>query len=114
MTGVPISYTLLAQDYVGLLDELNIEKVHLVGWSDGANIGYTISTGSPDRLASHFAHAGNVSLDGIDPTVESNEVFGVTWGRWLQIMVPFPPHRKGSKHFWVQLPPCGEPKNLAG
>ncbi|WP_206539984.1 alpha/beta fold hydrolase [Ruegeria sp. ANG-R] len=78
--GSTYSYDLLARDYLALLDHLGIDKVHLVGWSDGANIGYTISTGAPERLASHFAHAGNVTLDGIDPSVEHNEVFGAYVG----------------------------------
>jgi len=74
--GSAYSYGLLASDYLALLDHLDIAKVHLVGWSDGANIGYSISQTDPDRLASHFAHAGNVTLDGIDPSVETNAVFG--------------------------------------
>lgn len=74
--GSAYSYDLLAQDYLTLLDHLGVDKVHLVGWSDGANIGYGLSTTAPDRLASHFAHAGNVTLDGIDPGVDNNELFG--------------------------------------
>lgn len=74
--GSPYSYELLAQDYLLLLDHLSIDRVHLVGWSDGANIGFAISHTAPERLASHFAHAGNVTLAGIDPSVEQNEVFG--------------------------------------
>ncbi|MEP2029538.1 MAG: alpha/beta hydrolase [Paracoccaceae bacterium] len=74
--GSDYSYGLLAADYLALLDHLGVEKVHLVGWSDGANIGYSITQSDPDRLVSHFAHAGNVTLDAIDPTVETNEVFG--------------------------------------
>ncbi|MCP5088462.1 MAG: alpha/beta hydrolase [Rhodobacteraceae bacterium] len=74
--GSTYSYGLLASDYLALMDHLSVDKVHLVGWSDGANIGYSISQTNPDRLASHFAHAGNITLDGIDPSVETNEVFG--------------------------------------
>ncbi len=74
--GSDYSYGLLSADYLALLDHLGVEKVHLVGWSDGANIGYSISQTNPERLASHFAHAGNVTLDGVDPAVETNEVFG--------------------------------------
>ncbi|SPJ28518.1 alpha/beta fold hydrolase [Falsiruegeria mediterranea] len=74
--GSTYSISLLAQDYLALLDSLNVEQVHLVGWSDGANIGYEISKTAPDRLASHFAHAGNVTLAGVDPSVQTNEVFG--------------------------------------
>ncbi|MDJ0629418.1 MAG: alpha/beta fold hydrolase [Rhodobacter sp.] len=78
--GSAYSYDLLAQDYLALLDELQIDKVHLIGWSDGANIGYAISSTAPERLASHFAHAGNVTLDGIDPSVETNPIFGAYVG----------------------------------
>jgi len=74
--GSEYTYGLLAADYLALLDDLGVDKVHLVGWSDGANIGYSITQTNPARLASHFAHAGNVTLDGIDPAVETNEVFG--------------------------------------
>ncbi|MCB1364330.1 MAG: alpha/beta fold hydrolase [Rhodobacteraceae bacterium] len=74
--GSTYSYDLLASDYLALLDHLGVDRVHLVGWSDGANIGYAISQAAPLRLASHFAHAGNVTLDGIDPSVETDAVFG--------------------------------------
>ena len=53
--GQPYSYDLLADDYLGLLAYLELDQVHLVGWSDGANIGYQISLKAPERLASHFA-----------------------------------------------------------
>jgi pimeloyl-ACP methyl ester carboxylesterase len=78
--GSAYSYDLLATDYLALLDHLKVEKVHLVGWSDGANIGYALSLSNPERLASHFAHAGNVTLAGIDPSVETNETFAAYVG----------------------------------
>ena len=78
--GQPFSHELLADDYLALLDHLQIDKVHLVYWSDGANIGYQIALKAPERLASHFAFAGNVTLDAIHPTVQDNEVFGTYVG----------------------------------
>lgn len=79
--GSAYTYELLAEDYLALLDHLGVDRVHLVGWSDGANIGYVLSQTAPERLASHTAHAGNVRLDGIDPTVETNAVFGQYVGK---------------------------------
>ena len=73
--GQPYSYRLLAEDYLGLLEYLTIDRVHLVGWSDGANIGYEISQIAPEKLVSHFAFAGNVTLDAVRPTVQDNAVF---------------------------------------
>ncbi len=74
--GSDYSIALLAQDYLALLDMLEVDQVHLVGWSDGANIGYELSKTAPTRLASHFGHAGNVTLAGVDPAVNDNAVFG--------------------------------------
>ncbi|MFM7444401.1 MAG: alpha/beta fold hydrolase [Tabrizicola sp.] len=74
--GSAYTYDLLGQDYLALLDAMGVDKVHLVGWSDGANIGYVLSQTAPERLASHFAHAGNVTLEGVDSAVNENALFG--------------------------------------
>lgn len=74
--GSVYSYDLLAQDYLALLDYLKVKSAHIVGWSDGANIGYILSSIAPERVTSHFAHAGNVTLAGVNPSVETNELFG--------------------------------------
>lgn len=79
--GSAYSVDLLASDYAALLEHLELGPVHLVGWSDGANIGYSLSLTRPDLLSSHFAHAGNVTLAGIDPSVETNPVFGAYVGK---------------------------------
>lgn len=97
--GSAYSYDLLAQDYLALLDHLGVNQVHLVGWSDGANIGYTISNTVPDRLASHFAHAGNVTLAGIDPSVETNAVFGTYVGMMAEDYAQISPTPDGFEAF---------------
>ena len=73
--GSVYSYDLLAQDYLALLDYLKVKSVHIAGWSDGANIGYILSSIAPQRVTSHFAHAGNVTLAGVNPAVETNALF---------------------------------------
>lgn len=97
--GSAYSYELLAQDYLALMDALEIDQVHLVGWSDGANIGFQLSETAPDRLASHFAHAGNVSLAGIDPTVETNPVFGAYVGMMAEDYGAMSPTPAGFEAF---------------
>ncbi len=71
----PYGYDLMAADYVALLDHLGIEKVDLVGWSDGGIIGLAIAMQHPDRLDRLFAHAANVTTDGVDPSVAEDPVF---------------------------------------
>ncbi len=74
--GSQYTYDLLASDYLALLDFLKVDAVDLVGWSDGANIGYIIAANQPQRLEHLFAHAGNVTAAGVNPAVETNELFG--------------------------------------
>lgn len=63
-TDEPITYRSMADDYVALLDYLHIDKVDLVGWSDGGIIGLDIAMRYPERLKSLFAQAANVTPDG--------------------------------------------------
>ena len=60
----PITYHLMARDYLKLLDLLKLPKVSLVGWSDGGIIGLDIAIHHPDRLSGMFIQAANVTPDG--------------------------------------------------
>jgi pimeloyl-ACP methyl ester carboxylesterase len=80
-TEAPFGYDLMAEDYVALLDYLKLDKVDLVGWSDGGIIGLDIAMKHPERLDRLFAHAANVTVDGVDPGVGTNALFGEYIGR---------------------------------
>jgi pimeloyl-ACP methyl ester carboxylesterase len=80
-TEAPFAYDLMAEDYVALLDYLKLDKVDLVGWSDGGIIGLDIAMKHPERLDRLFAHAANVTVDGVDPGVGTNALFGEYIGR---------------------------------
>ncbi len=71
----PYGYDLMASDYLALLDYLKIDKVDLIGWSDGGIIGLDIALSHPQRLKHLFAQAANVTIDGVDPTVMNNATF---------------------------------------
>ena len=71
----PFGYDLMASDYLALLDTLKVDKVDLVGWSDGGIIGIDIALHHPERLNRVFAHAANVTTDGVDPAVMENATF---------------------------------------
>jgi pimeloyl-ACP methyl ester carboxylesterase len=60
----PFSYALMADDYRALLDFLKIDKVALVGWSDGGIIGLDIAIRHPERLSRLFAFAANFTTSG--------------------------------------------------
>lgn len=75
-TAEPFGYDLMASDYLALLDHLKIDKVALVGWSDGGIIGLDIAMSHPERLTKLFAHAANVTTDGVLPDLDKHPVFG--------------------------------------
>ncbi len=74
------SYALMADDYVALLDHLKIDKVALVGWSDGAVIGLDLAIRHPERLSRLFAYGANYNLAGVKPISPDDPVVnaGVT------------------------------------
>jgi len=74
-TAEAYSYDLMASDYLALLDYLKVDKVALVGWSDGGIIGLDIAMEHPERLTRLFAHAANVTVEGVDPKVMESKVF---------------------------------------
>jgi pimeloyl-ACP methyl ester carboxylesterase len=79
--GQFLHYRNMADDYIALLDQLGIQKVALVGWSDGAIIGLDIAIRYPDRLSKLFAHAANWNPAGLSLSA------GAAWrsyARWAK------------------------------
>jgi pimeloyl-ACP methyl ester carboxylesterase len=74
-TAEPFGYDLMASDYLALLDYLKIDKVAIVGWSDGGIIGIDIALHHPERLTKVFAQAANVTTDGVLASVATDPVF---------------------------------------
>lgn len=60
-----LTYHRMAEDYVALLAHLNVDKVTLVGWSDGGIIGIDIAIHHPKLLEGLFAQAPNVTPAGL-------------------------------------------------
>jgi pimeloyl-ACP methyl ester carboxylesterase len=73
-SGKPYSYQLMADDWVGLLDFLKIDKVALVGWSDGAIIGLDIAMRRPERLTRLWEYGTNTQASGLKSSFFSDLV----------------------------------------
>ncbi|OAV50900.1 alpha/beta hydrolase [Rhizobium sp. WYCCWR10014] len=71
----PFGYDLMTSDYVALLDYLKIDKVTLVGWSDGGIIGIDMAMKNPEKLTRVIAQAANVTTDGVKADVMDNKTF---------------------------------------
>lgn len=59
LNNEPLSYHLMAQDVLSLMNFINIKNAAIVGWSDGANIGLDIAIHHGEKVTKLFALAGN-------------------------------------------------------
>jgi len=55
------SYRQFAEDVATLLDQLGIERIAIVGWSDGAITGLELAMAKPDRVSKLFAFGASMS-----------------------------------------------------
>src|ERR1700692_621032 len=71
----PYGYDLMADDVVALFDALHIAKADVVGWSDGAILGFDLAIRHSDRVGKVFAFAANTVTSGVREGVEKNLTF---------------------------------------
>jgi len=62
-----ISYEQMADDALAVLDKLLVRQASVVGWSDGANIGFYLALRHPERVSALIAFAGNARPEGYQP-----------------------------------------------
>jgi pimeloyl-ACP methyl ester carboxylesterase len=70
----PYSYELMASDVLAVMDELNLEKAGLVGWSDGACTAMILADQAPARAAGVFFFACNMDPSGTKVITESTPI----------------------------------------
>lgn len=63
----PFTYDLMAADVLAVMDALDIERVAMVGWSDGACTALALARQAPERVAGVFFFACNVDPSGAKP-----------------------------------------------
>jgi pimeloyl-ACP methyl ester carboxylesterase len=71
----PLGYRLMADDVLALMDHLGIARAHLVGWSDGGNIGLDIAIRAPERLDRLVAYGANFAPEGVRADAADNPRF---------------------------------------
>jgi pimeloyl-ACP methyl ester carboxylesterase len=62
-----LNYRLLAQDAIGVLDQLKIGISDVVGWSDGGNTALLLGKDWPDRVGCIVAISANSNPSGLTP-----------------------------------------------
>jgi pimeloyl-ACP methyl ester carboxylesterase len=66
-----LSYALMAEDVVAVMDRLRLRRAALAGWSDGAIVGLTVAQRHPKRVSRLFAFGINVNRRHLVAPVES-------------------------------------------
>jgi len=61
----PISYDLMAQDTIAFMEVAGIMSAHLVGYSDGANVGILVAMSRPDLVKKLVSISGNFDVNGL-------------------------------------------------
>lgn len=64
----PLSYALMSDDMVKVLDALKISRADVVGWSDGGIIGLDLAMRHPERVRKVVAISANYNPDGLGYT----------------------------------------------
>jgi pimeloyl-ACP methyl ester carboxylesterase len=62
----PLSYHLMAEDMLKLLDKLNIAETDVVGWSDGGIVGLDLAMQHPERVKRLVVFGADYDVDGMD------------------------------------------------
>jgi pimeloyl-ACP methyl ester carboxylesterase len=63
----PYSYELMASDVLAVMNALHLDRVVLVGWSDGACTALVLAANDPTRVAGVFFFACNMDPTGVRP-----------------------------------------------
>jgi pimeloyl-ACP methyl ester carboxylesterase len=75
----PISYDLMADDTAAFLDALGIQRAHLVGHSDGANVALLVALARPDLVDRLVLISGNFRYDGLVTGLDLGDLAASTY-----------------------------------
>lgn len=64
-SNAPLTYHLMAEDMIRLMDKLKIPSAYIVGWSDGGNIGIDMAIHHPTRVKKLVAYGANINPTGL-------------------------------------------------
>ena len=72
----PFTISQFADDLKAFLDERGIEKTHVLGFSDGANIAMVFALRYPQYVDKLILNGGNLNGAGVKPSVQLPIIFG--------------------------------------
>lgn len=70
-----LSYRVMAEDVVAVMDALKLERAALVGWSDGGSIALDVAINQPTRVSKLFVVGTNYDASGHKPRKQPSSTF---------------------------------------
>lgn len=68
--GMPFTIRQFAADLLGFMDEHQIEKAHLLGFSDGANVAMVFAMQHPERVDRLILNGANLNSSGVKRRIQ--------------------------------------------
>ncbi len=66
----PFTIRQFGEDLLGFMDRLGIERAHILGFSDGANIAMVFALAHPERVDKLILNGGNLNARGVKRTTQ--------------------------------------------
>lgn len=66
----PFTIRQFAEDLLGFMDKHQIEKAHLLGFSDGGNIAMVFAIQHPDRISRLILNGANLNTNGVKRSIQ--------------------------------------------
>jgi pimeloyl-ACP methyl ester carboxylesterase len=105
-TTTELTYGLLAEDVRQLLDALQLRRVRVLGWSDGANTALHLARQAPDYVSALVLVSANLTPEALDPPLLAF---------LQQQLAPLPPTSAAARwHRLLLQEPLLGPTDLAG
>ncbi len=93
----PLDFNIMAKDVVNVMDALLIEKTHIIGFSDGANLALHLALLAPERIYSMILIGANYSPAGLRL---SSRILIILKYVWLKIISLFSGKTKKQAAIW--------------
>jgi pimeloyl-ACP methyl ester carboxylesterase len=77
----PFTHERMASDVLAVMDALQLRKVAVVGWSDGAIVAMILAMRAPERVAAVFFFGGNMDLSGTKEIATPDPLLTRMWRR---------------------------------
>lgn len=81
--GMPFTIRQFAEDLLGFMDGHGIEKAHLLGFSDGANIAMVFAIRHPGRAGRLILNGANLNSSGVKRRIQVPIGIGYRIARWF-------------------------------